>query len=589
MTAGTNLEATISIAVTPSINSPAPLGTLIHWSTAVKDTGSGTLWYRFRSAEPVGASRGRMGTTFQTIVDYGPTNYLDWTVMNHEGSYLIEASVEDKTTGESATVVVPYAMKTRLTSANAPVISPTANPLVFLYSAPGCSDGSQMFVEFTSPEGVVSKTPSQACHSRTSMNFYLAGMRAKTTYRVQHTIVTGTSSKQGPMLTVTTGAISITVPTYNVYMPQVSATSGILLQCGLEVPTLATDLAGNVVWYYNGPITFATRAEPGGYFLGLYENTTADPSQEYFVKFDLAGTILAETNAARVNEQLAAMGRNAIDAFHHEVRLLPNGGYLVLADTEKILTNVQGPGPVDVIGDEILVLSPNLDVLWAWDSFDHLDTSRMAVLGETCPSGAGCAPYHLAATANDWLHGNSLQLTPDGQILYSSRHQDWLFKINYSNGSGDGAVIWRLGLDGDFQIVSSDPYPWFSHQHDAGIVATANGYNVSVFDDGNTRVAANPGENSRGQIYHLDEQNRIATLVLNADCGAYAYALGTAQLLPNGNYNFDAGWISQDSLGGSNTSRSLEVDPAGNVVFGVAISTPEYRTFRMPDLYTPQD
>jgi hypothetical protein len=211
----------------------------------------------------------------------------------------------------------------------------------------------------------------------------------------------------------------------------------------------------------------------------------------------------------------------------------------------------------------------------------------MAVLGETCPSGAGCAPYHLAATANDWLHGNSLDLTPDGQILYSSRHQDWLFKINYNNGFGDGTVIWRLGLDGDFTIVSSDPYPWFSHQHDANLHATADGLTASVFDDGNTRIAADGPANSRGQVLSLDEKNLIATPLLNKDLGAYAYALGTAQLLPNGNYNFDAGWVSQDSLGGSNTSRSVEVDPSGSVAYGVAISTPEYRTFRMPDLYTP--
>ncbi len=203
---------------------------------------------------------------------------------------------------------------------------------------------------------------------------------------------------------------------------------------------------------------------------------------------------MAETNAARVSEQLVALGRRPINAFHHEARPLPGGGILVLADNEEILTNVQGPGPVDVIGDEILVLDENLQLVWAWDAFEHLDTSRMAVLGETCPSGAGCAPYYLAPTANDWLHGNSVQLTPDGQILYSSRHQDWLVEIRYDNGLGDGSVLWRLGKDGDFQYTSSDPYPWFSHQHDASFQMTPDGLRLLVFDDGNTRVLANPGK-----------------------------------------------------------------------------------------------
>jgi Arylsulfotransferase (ASST)/Arylsulfotransferase Ig-like domain len=373
LAAAANLEAAISITLTPSTpshfaaaaNSSAPLGTIVHWSTSVNDTGAGALCYRFRSAEQTPHSRRTTGEVYQTIVDYGPNDSLDWTEMDHEGAYAIEASVEDTTTGETATTVVPFTFTTRLTDANTPAISPTNNPLVFLYSAPGCKEGGQMLVQFQSPGGVVTKTPYQACHSRTSMNFYLAGMRAQTTYQVRHTLVGATGTTQGPAVTLTTGSITITPPSYNVYMPPSnSSQGGVLLQCGLEVPTLATDLAGNVVWYYTGPITLATRALSGGYFLGIYENTTTDPSHEYFVKFDLAGNILLETNAARVNQQLAAMGRNPIDAFHHEARELPNGGYLVLADTERILTNVQGPGPVDVIGDEILALGPNLEVLW---------------------------------------------------------------------------------------------------------------------------------------------------------------------------------------------------------------------------------
>jgi hypothetical protein len=51
---------------------------------------------------------------------------------------------------------------------------------------------------------------------------------------------------------------------------------------------------------------------------------------------------------------------------------LPDGKILALASTEQILTDVQQPGPVGVIGDTILVLDRDLQVLWAWDAFDHL-------------------------------------------------------------------------------------------------------------------------------------------------------------------------------------------------------------------------
>ena len=71
----------------------------------------------------------------------------------------------------------------------------------------------------------------------------------------------------------------------------------------------------------------------------------------------------------------------------------------------------------------------------------------------------------MASSAHDWLHGNALELAGDGNLLYSTRHQDWIVKIDFRGGQGAGDVIWRLGKDGDFQINSSDPSPWFSHQH----------------------------------------------------------------------------------------------------------------------------
>ena len=96
------------------------------------------------------------------------------------------------------------------------------------------------------------------------------------------------------------------------------------------------------------------------------------------------------------------------------------------------MTDVQGPGPVDVLGDMIIVFDPDLQVLWTWDTFDHLDTARLATAGETCTrAGGGCPPFYLADKANDWTHGNAIQLTADGNLRLfgpASRlaHQDQL-------------------------------------------------------------------------------------------------------------------------------------------------------------------
>ena len=380
-----------------------------------------------------------------------------------------------------------------------------------------------------------------------------------------------------------TGTLPLQLAPYTVSNAPSGASQGVLLQSGLFEPAVATDLNGNVLWYYpSGDVSFLTRPVPGGTFLGIYEDSTKDVAHQVLREFDLAGYTVRETNAARVNQQLQAMNKRQISAFHHEAEKLPDGTILTLGAVEQILTDVQGSGPVDVIGDMIIALDKNLQVIWTWDAFDHLDPHRMALLGETCsPTTAGCPPVYLAPTANDWLHGNALQFTADGNILYSSRHQNWIVKIDYSNGAGTGNVLWRLGLGGDFTINSSDPYPWFSHQHDANFEA-ADVTLLDVFDNGNMRYASDPSAHSRGQVLKIDEQNRIATPVLNADLGAFSLAVGSAQRLADGNMHFDLGFINTAQ---GQFSQSVEVDGNGSIGYEIQAQTPFYRTFRMSSLY----
>ena len=550
---------------------------MVTWTASVSDAAAGALNYAFRVRT---ANR-----AYQTLVDFGPKASLDWTTIQHEGAYEMQVSVKNTTTGDQAVTSVQFTF-TSLVNNNAPTITPTANPLVFIYSVPPCANGGRIRVQFQSANGSSQNTPWQGCRPAYTSNLYLAGLRATMQYTAHHMLDSGTDITAGPDVAWTTPAITIQPPPVSLVNTTTTPTvDGILLQSIFGTSAIATDLAGNIVWYSPGDITFLTRAQTGGTFLAIGEDGTLDSSHQFFREFDLAGVTIAETNAAQVSLQLTALGVHAINGFHHEARKLPNGNYLVLADSERILTDVQGAGPVDVIGDTIIVLDPNLRVVWTWDAFDHLDNSRAAVLAETCnsTSGLACAPFYLAPVANDWLHGNSLQLTPDGQILYSARHQDWLIKINYDNGTGDGTVIWRLGNGGDFQIVSSDTSPWFSHQHDANF--EPNNTLLTVFDDGNTRTLTTAG-NSRGQALTIDEPNRKATLILNADLGTYSPAVGSAQRLPNGHYHFDSGFFLDPGGSDARFSQSVEVNASGKIVYGIQFGAIEYRSFRMRDLYT---
>lgn len=198
--------------------------------------------------------------------------------------------------------------------------------------------------------------------------------------------------------------------------------------------------------------------------------------------------------------------------------------------------------------------------------------------------------------ANDWLHSNAVQMTPDGNIIISERHQDWILKVNYNNGHGDGSVLWRMGPYGDFTILNpprtlcGQPavYPWFTHQHDTTFQSQSGALEtLTVFDDGNLRYVqcGNTG-NSRGMVLQVSEAAHTVYITTAADLGEYSSALGSAQLLltPGVTYaSFGNGLL----LLPAKSAQSTEVDLNGNIVYQLQTTWWSYRTFRMRDLYTP--
>ena len=545
---------------------------MIRW-TGQAAGGSTNLWYRFR----VRAG----GADPQLIRDFGPANTQDWTALG-EGSYEMELTVRDLASQETATAFATVELTSRVT--DVPVTAATGHPLVILFSSPGCDSGRAR-VHFSAAVGGRDQfTSFLPCDPGHSLNFYLGGLAPNTAYTARLVVENGRGpTRRGPIVPFATGDASYPIPLPEVIQPPASATEGILLQSPVFQPGLATDLTGTLLWYGPPGLTYLTRPEPGGTFWGIGESRT-DRALDVVRRIDLVGMTVQETNAARVSEQLVAIGKRPITGFHHEARTISGGRLAVLAAVEQLMTDVQGPGTVDVLADMILVLDSDLQVLWSWDTFDHLDVTRRALLGETCLASPGCPPYYLALDANDWTHGNSLAETPDGSLLYSARHQDWLVKIDYRKGQGDGTILWRLGHDGDFTFDSPDPFPWFSHQHDPQFEPGSDSV-LTVFDNGNTRAVSDATANSRGQVLELDEANRVARFVLNADLGFLSPALGSAQRLQDGNYHFDAGYVADPSGPTGRVGYSMEVDPSGAIVGSLKLKALVYRSFRLTDLY----
>ena len=237
-----------------------------------------------------------------------------------------------------------------------------------------------------------------------------------------------------------------------------------------------------------------------------------------------------ETNINAVNAALAAMHQPRILEFDHEAKLLPNGDTVVVGTTPKT---------VDYKGTATRFVDP---------------------------------------IPTDWLHANSVSWSPaDDDLVVSLRTQDWAIKIDYANGAGNGHIIWKLGAGGNFKPIANTSDPWFSHQHDVRYI---NGTTLLVFDDGNTRQAKDPGADSRGQEWVLNEQNVTAMLAVNADMGNYSSFLGASEMLPNGNLAFTSGGLV------NSTGQSIEVLPSGTRVYVQQMSELEYRSYFESTLYS---
>ena len=589
----------ITIDLASSVPSPQPVGTVVGFMPRVQITPPGTFNYRYAVSTN--------GGPFRLVRDFSQDPNFIWTPELYEHDATIRLTVRNGSNKETADSEMRFQIVSRVKDSNA-VVTPTSHPLIALFSAPSCSNGEEFRVAFRRKgDEQTTRTPSIPCRAGLSNNQYVAGMRADTDYEMRAEVATNGTSKPGAWIPFHTGLLDGRFPpmTHPVKRPAgKTSAEGILIRSGIEPwRSTATDLEGDVVWYLNTATNaFLTRVLPGGRFLILGDgaNSVNDMKRWQLAReVNLFGNTIRETNIGRVAEQLAEHGiasdckkggQQCVSGFHHELIQLPNGHWLALAGLERMLpAGTQGSKEeVDVLGDLIVDLDDNFQLVWFWNSFDHMDLKRASLGHEKCKAGPGtdgCTPVFLAPEANGWLHSNSLDYVPGGDIVLSIPEQDWVIKIDYKDGRGTGKILWRLGKDGDFTVKSDDPYPWFSYQHDAGF-DPATGLLV-LFDDGHRRKDKYPQANNRGQAWKLDEASRTATLVMNADLGVYSQAVGSAQQLSDGDYSWESGFVSPGPAGLAQIhSVTTETSPEGKIVGSEQASGAlTYRSFRVASMY----
>ena len=207
----------------------------------------------------------------------------------------------------------------------------------------------------------------------------------------------------------------------------------------------------------------------------------------------------------------------------HEFVLTPQGTALFTCYPETVrtdLSSVGGPSDgeaVEAIIQEVDVQSGR--VLLEWRSLDHIPVSES---------------YHSSGEPYDYMHANSIDLTPDGNLLVSARHTWALYKLDRRTGQ----VIWRLGgKRSDFRMESGSRFAW---QHDARALSDRQ---ITVFDTG-----AGPQKTesqSRGIVLEVDAAGKTVRLARSYrhPRPLLADALGSVQMLPDGRVL--VGWGSQ--------------------------------------------
>jgi len=555
-----------------------------------------------------------VGQTIQFTTNVSATaSKITWSVNGTAGGDSTVGMIDDtgKYTAPAAQLSAPAMITATKTSdavltASAMVtvvgsgqVTSTANPQVALYTiAPPVAVTVSIQFGTDTTYGLTTWTQ-QAAGNSASLGMLVAGMKGQTQYHMRAMLQMPDGTQLADMdHTFTTGGLpakqvpQITVTTPNGLMPQ----SGVeLLDVAPAPPVTVVDLAGNVIWWYQPvgtPIDIVQPVKPlaNGHFLVEFSPSSTVPSDGnplpagtlYVVReIDLTGATIREISLDTLNSRLATAGMNYIASdIHHDVAVLPNGHWILLVNATQQLTDLPGKQGVSttVLGDALVDLDTNLNPVWLWNSFDHLDVTR-------APQGYP-----------DWTHSNAVLYSPtDGNLLLSIRHQSWIIKIDYANGAGAGDIVWRLGYEGDFMLEGGTaPTDWFSLQHGPSFSTqpTSGSFGLAVFGNGDTRVfpsgetCADSGlttcPHSDVDVFTIDETAKTATLTFLEKLSNYSFYGGNAEVLTNGNIEYDLCSVPTTPI--STSVVEVSPDSPAETVWQLTVSN-SYRAFRLLSLY----
>ncbi len=238
----------------------------------------------------------------------------------------------------------------------------------------------------------------------------------------------------------------------------------------------------------------------------------------------------------------------------HELQITPEGTALFTCTPQTVSVDLSSlGGPASAHALESVIQEVDLAtgrLIMEWQSLRHIGVDES---------------YRTEFAPFDYLHVNSIDVLPDGNLLICARNTWCVYKLDRRTGD----VIWRLGgKRSDFAMGHGAQFAW---AHDARWRTDGR---MTIFDDGfDGRTKSHAL--SRGLVLAVDERPRRVTVDrAYTHAGILTSSMGNVQTLPDGHV----------LVGFGNVPYSTEFDPDGRVVADLRMPGGQhsYRSYRLP-------
>ncbi|HTY74790.1 MAG TPA: aryl-sulfate sulfotransferase [Candidatus Nanoarchaeia archaeon] len=262
-------------------------------------------------------------------------------------------------------------------------------------------------------------------------------------------------------------------------------------------------------------------------------------------------------------------------AGHHDIEYNPiNNTFLTLNDY------VRQVGDNWVLYDKIVLLDPQGNLLWSWDTYGHIPLSDVDQFNMTST--------YDGVTVMDLTHANTLDWDYNNSIIYLNiRNTNTFYAINQTTGN----IMWACGEYGNFTLLNGNGTPvsslWY-HSHDLKQEAP----NVFSMFDNDFQNVTNP-DNCQSRLIdvtlNMTSMTAWVSWSYTAPTNEWSEFFGGNLKLPNGDRIGDFGTPThqytqnQPWIGNDTGATLIEVNQTGQVVQTITFPA-GWQIYRIDDI-----